>query len=283
MKTRRVKVAAAQMTSGTDKAANVAQASELLARAVGEGATYVQLPEYFNYLGPASTYAAAAEPIPGPTTTALADLAKRHGVTVHLGSLLERVEGVSRPSNTSVVIGPSGAILGIYRKVHLFDVEIPEVVTSRESDVVAPGEELVVARLAKFTLGLSVCFDLRFPELYRALSAAGAEVLAVPSAFNAGTGLAHWEVLVRSRAIENNAYVVAAAQSGTTAEGIATYGHAMIVDPWGAVLDESKQEGPDLVTAVLDLDDVSRRRAQIPVMRFRRPLVYGSAVRVLGA
>jgi predicted amidohydrolase len=138
-----------------------------------------------------------------------------------------------------------------------------------------------MVRIATLQLGLSICFDLRFPEMYRELAHSGAEVLAIPSAFNAVTGKAHWEILLRSRAIENHAFVVAAAQVGTTNEGIATYGHSMIVDPWGEILAESTSTGPDVITATLDLDEVAKRRGQIAVLNFRRPDLYAQGVHVV--
>ena len=282
MKARTVSVAAVQMNSGSDPDHNLESAIALIELAADEGATYVQVPEYFNYLGPARRYGEVAESIPGPTTKRLAAVAKRRRVHLHLGSMLERREG-DRPFNTSVLIDAAGSIVATYRKAHLFDVDVPGAVTHRESDDLSAGEELVVARLKRFSVGLSVCFDVRFPELYQELAANGADVLAVPAAFNASTGQSHWHVLVRSRAIENHAFVVAATQAGVTAEGIATFGHALIVDPWGVILAESSGSEPQGITATLDLDEVLRRRAQIAVTRFRRPALYRRPVRVIGA
>ncbi len=281
MRSRIVTVAAVQLNSGPRPEENVAAAIGLVERAAETGATYVQLPEYFNYLGPAHGFGEVAETIPGPTTDRLGAVAKRRRINLHLGSMLER--GGAHPYNTSVLIGPTGSIVATYRKTHLFDVDVPGQITHRESDSLARGDELVVARLKRFSVGLSVCFDVRFPELYRALAAAGADVLAVPAAFNAATGRSHWHVLIRSRAIENHAFVVAAAQAGITEDGIATYGHALIVDPWGTILAESTGDDAQVITATLDLDEVNRRRAQIAVMRFRRPTLYRRPVRVIGA
>jgi predicted amidohydrolase len=273
-------VAAVQMSSGSNTSRNLDEAERLVTEAADRGAHYVQLPEYFNYLGPFSGFARAAEPVPGPTTTRMATLARSRGVSVHLGSLLEESSEKGKFFNTSVVFAPNGTIVATYRKIHLFDVNVPDAIVHRESDVIAPGHEMVVARLDGFTLGLSICFDLRFPELYRALALAGAEVIAIPAAFNAVTGRAHWDTLVHARAIENHAFVIAAAQVGTTAEGIATYGHSLIVDPWGEALAESTGDRPEVLLATLDLSEVARRRAQIAVMDFRRPDVYHRAVRV---
>jgi deaminated glutathione amidase len=272
-------VAAVQLSSGSNTAHNVDEAERLVNDAADQGAEYIQLPEFFNFLGSFSGYAGVAETVPGPTTARMAALAKSRSVTLHLGSLLELSREKDRFFNTSVVIGPDGEIIATYRKVHLFDVNVPGAIVQRESDIIAPGNEIVVARLEGYSLGLSICFDVRFPELYRALALAGADVLAIPAAFNAVTGLAHWDLLVRARAVENHAFVVAATQAGTTAEGIATYGHALIVDPWGNALAESTSDGPEVVMATLDLSDVERRRSQIAVLEFRRPEVYERDVR----
>ena len=280
--THEVNVAAVQLSSGSDRQSNLESAHQLVEDAARQGATYVQLPEYFNFLGPLRRYAEMAESIPGPTTEEMARLATRLGVTLHLGSLLETSPVPGKSYNTSVVIDPTGAIVATYRKAHLFDVDVPGAVQHRESDVIAAGEELVIANLDAFNLGLSVCFDVRFPELYRALAVNGAEVIAIPAAFNASTGRAHWEVLVRSRAIENHAFVVAAAQAGTTKEGIATYGHSMIVDPWGQVLACATSDEPEVIVAALDIDEVTRRRGPIAVIDLRRDELYGSKVRQQG-
>ena len=280
--THEVNVAAVQLASGSERRTNVEIARQLVEDAAGLGATYIQLPEYFNFLGPLRRYGEMAETIPGPTTEEMARLATRLGVTLHLGSLLETSPVAGKSYNTSVVIDAQGEIVATYRKAHLFDVDVPGAVQIRESDVIAAGEELVIANLDDFDLGLSVCFDVRFPELYRALAVNGAEVIAIPAAFNASTGRAHWEVLVRSRAIENHAFVVAAAQAGTTSEGIATYGHSMIVDPWGEVLASATSDGPEVVVASLDIDEVARRRGQIAVMELRRDELYESSVRQRG-
>lgn len=275
MSDNKITVAALQMTSGADEGYNVERAFALLEDAIGRGATYVQLPEYFNYYGSTSRYGEVAELIPGPLTRRLGELALAHRVTIHVGSMLERSIDATTYFNTSVVIGEDGQVRATYRKVHLFDVEVTGEVSYRESRAIGAGHELVTVELGEFTLGLSICFDLRFPELYRTLALRGATVLAIPSAFNARTGRAHWEVLVRARAIENLCFVVAATQVGTTAQGLASYGHAMIVDPWGEVLASSDAEGEDVIVASIDLGEVARRRAQIATLDLRRPDLYG--------
>jgi predicted amidohydrolase len=271
-----IKVAAVQLTSGSDPAANVDSAIELVLDAANQGATYIQLPEYFNYLGPAKGFAAVAETVPGPTTARLAETARARGVTIHIGSMLETSEVAGKCYNTGVVLDPAGQIAATYRKTHLFDIDVPGEVVYRESDVIEPGQQLVVVDVAGFKLGMSICFDLRFPEMYRRLAVNGATVLAIPASFAVPTGIAHWEVLVRARAIENHAFVVAAAQVGTTAEGIATYGHSMIVGPWGEVLAQALAGGRDVLVATLDMAQVARRRSQIAVLDLRRPDVYDS-------
>jgi predicted amidohydrolase len=263
------------MTCGSDVERNVTTALELIERAVERGATYVQVPEYVTYYGSARGYAAAAETVPGPSTGRFAELARRAGVVVHVGSLLEASPVEGRYHNTSVLIGPRGDVLATYRKAHLFDVEVPGEVAYRESDAIVAGDEVVVADLGEFRLGLSICFDLRFPELYRRLAVAGATVLAVPSAFAEATGRVHWEVLLRARAIENHAFVVAAAQVGPSRDAPATWGHSMIVGPWGEILAESTSPGPDVIVAPVDLAEVEARRAQIAVLALRRPDLYG--------
>ncbi len=275
---RTLRVAAIQLASGTDAAANVARALALVEEAARAGARYIQLPEYTTYLGPPAGAAGAAETVPGPATDLFAAAARRLGVVVHVGSLLERTAG--RPANTSVVLGPDGRVAATYRKVHLFDVDVPGAVAYRESDALVAGDELVAVDLDGLRLGLSVCFDLRFPDLYGALARAGAQVLAIPAAFNAVTGAAHWHVLTRARAIENHAFVVAAAQAGRTPEGVATFGHALVVDPWGVILAEAQGDEPQVVAATLDLDAVTARRAQIDVLALRRPDAYARGVRV---
>jgi deaminated glutathione amidase len=276
-------VAAVQLSSGSDVARNVNEAERLVNDAADLGATYIQLPEFFNVHRRFPGFESAAETVPGPTTTRMAALAKSRGVTLHLGSLLEVATVTGKFFNTSAVIGSDGEIVATYRKIHLFDINVPGAVVQRESDHITPGDDIVVARFEDFSLGLSICFDVRFPELYRALALAGADVLAIPAAFNATTGLAHWDLLVRARAVENHAFVVAATQVGTTDEGIATYGHALIVDPWGEALAEARSDGPEVVMATLDLGEVERRRDQIAVMDFRRTDVYEREVHVTDA
>jgi predicted amidohydrolase len=265
------------MTSGDDVALNHATIIRLVAHASDLGATYIQLPEYATYWGPRAGYAAAATSLEGAFVRQLGLLAKGRGVTVHLGSMLESAPQ-GRSFNTSVVIGPSGHVDAVYRKIHLFDARPPGGATYCESEDITPGDEMAVVTVGEMRLGLSICFDVRFAELYRALTLAGASVLAVPAAFSASTGPAHWEVLLRARAIENHAFVIAAAQVGTTAQGLATHGHSMIIDPWGVVIVDSTLPGEDVLIADLDLAQVATRRRQIAVTNLRRPEVYAREV-----
>jgi predicted amidohydrolase len=272
--THQVRVAAVQLASGPEPEENVERATDLVRRAASGGARYVQLPEYFNYRGPASRYHSVAESVPGATTTHLGALARELGITLHVGSIFERAPAPEKSFNTSVMISPSGEVVAAYRKVHLFDVNVPGGIEHQESKNIASGDRLVVVEVEGFSLGMSVCFDVRFPELYRALCLDGATVLAVPSSFAVATGRVHWTTLLRARAIENEAYVIAAAQAGTTSEGVSSYGHSMIIDPWGEVLAESTIDGEDVLLALIDLDEVARRRSQIAVFDLRRPDVY---------
>jgi predicted amidohydrolase len=274
--TRELRVAAVQLASGPEPEENVERAMVLVRRAASEGARYVQLPEYFNYRGPTERYRSVAESVPGATTVRLSALARELGITLHVGSLFEQAAELEKSFNTSVVISPSGDIVATYRKVHLFDVNVPGGIEHRESKNIAPGDRLVVADVEGFVLGMSVCFDVRFPELYRALCLAGATVLAVPSSFAVATGRVHWATLLRARAIENEAYVIAAAQAGTTSGGVSSYGHSMIIDPWGEVLAESTLDGEDVLVTAIDLDEVGRRRSQIAVFDLRLPDVYNN-------
>jgi predicted amidohydrolase len=266
----RVIAAVVQMTSGPDREANLARASALVGEAAGRGAMLVVLPEVFacRAAGPAET--AGAEPIPGPTTAAMADLARRAGVWLCAGSLLEAVAGDARAYNTSCVLDPAGTIVARYRKVHLFDVDLPGRVAVRESDRRLPGDRPVVVSTPAAILGCSICYDLRFPELYRRLAKAGAEVLLVPSAFTFPTGEAHWEILCRARAIENQCYLLAANQTGESPHGHRDYGHSMIVDPWGTVL-ARVEDGEGVAVAELDGERLARVRRELPALRHARP------------
>ena len=262
-------IAAVQMTSGADKAENVAKATALIRRAASRGASFVGVPENFSWMGPEAERDQNAETLEGPTLAAMQALAREFGITLLAGSVLESGAPGGRLFNTSVLFGPDGARLGVYRKMHLFDVEVGDGQTYRESSAVAPGTEVVVANAPLGKVGLSVCYDLRFPELYRKHSEAGAVLLTVPAAFTLATGKDHWEVLLRARAIENQAYVIAPAQQGRHPKDRMTWGHAMIVDPWGLVTARAS-EGEGLAMAEFDPALLARLRKTLPALQHRR-------------
>lgn len=262
-------LAAVQMNSGPDKARNLDTAERWIEEAARRGAALVGLPENFSWMGPEAERAAAIEPLDGPSLQRMSELSKRLRVTLLAGSILEAGAPGGRVYNTSVVFGPDGARLAVYRKIHLFDVEIGDGATYRESQTVAPGTEVVVAETAVAKLGMSVCYDLRFPELYREHARRGASLIAVPAAFTLMTGKDHWEVLLRARAIENQSYVFAPAQHGRHSGNRLTYGHAMVVDPWGLVVARAS-DGEGLALAEYDPDVVARVRSSLPCLDHRR-------------
>ncbi|GII25568.1 hydrolase [Planosporangium mesophilum] len=257
-----------QLNARDDRAENLRVARDLLDRAAAAGAELAVLPEYVDYLGPARG-APKPEPVDGEFGGFFADAARELEMWIHAGSFHEVGPDPERTYNTSLVFGPDGALASVYRKIHLYDVEIPGRVSYHESRTVAPGTETVVAAVEDLRVGLSICYDLRFPELYRRLATSGANVLVVPAAFMAHTGRDHWEVLLRARAIENQCYVVAAGQIGDHDPGRTCYGRSMIVDPWGTVL----AQAPDVVgvtVADLDLDRLATVRAELPSLANRR-------------
>ncbi|MEO8469076.1 MAG: carbon-nitrogen hydrolase family protein [Chloroflexota bacterium] len=265
-------VALIQTDAGADPEANIARAAELAEAAVVAGARLVALPEYLQYRGSDAGFRASARPIPGPFTAPFADIAKRHACWILAGSLAETSADPGRPYNTSTLIGPDGSIVARYRKIHLFDVSIDDGPVDLESARVMAGTQAVIAEVEGARIGMTVCYDLRFPELYRTLALGGAEILTVPSNFTERTGRDHWEVLLRARAIENGAWVLAPSQIGGP-PGHPAYGHAMVVDPWGIVV----AQAPDreaIVHAVIDTSRVAAARRQIPALANRRPEAY---------
>ena len=229
----RIRVACVQMTSRADKSANLEKAERLVAQAAATGADVVVLPEKWNAIGDAAVYHATAEPLDGgESVAAMSGWARTHGITLVGGSIAERREGREKLSNTSLVFDPEGQLVATYRKIHLFDVEVGGVVY-RESEAEEPGDEPVVAEVEDWSIGLSICYDIRFPELYRILTLEGAELVTVPAHFTTPTGKDHWHVLMRARAIENQLYVAAAAQIGETLPGKPAYGRSLIVGPVG--------------------------------------------------
>ena len=261
--------AAIQMTAGNDKRANLERAARLVRVGAARGANLVALPEVFNWRGKRAEQVAAAETLDGESLGMMARLARELRIHIVAGSITERGEDSSRSYNTSVLLGPDGGRLAVYRKIHLFDVDLPGRVTVRESDSKIAGADVVCAETPVGAIGLSICYDLRFPELYRQLAFAGARILMVPSAFTFPTGEAHWEPLIRARAIENQAYVIASAQFGPNVYGYSDYGNSMIVDPWGRVLARAAdQEG--VVVAPIDLEYQDRVRSELPALKHAR-------------
>ncbi len=268
----RLPVALVQLDATDDVDANIATAVTLADEAAAGGARLVALPEYLQFRGPDEGFRASARPVPGPFTDAFADVARRYDAWILVGSLAETSSDDARPHNTSVLIAPDGSIAATYRKIHLFDVAVEAGPVDTESARVMAGEETVVADVDGVSVGLSICYDLRFPELYRTLALAGAEVLTVPANFTERTGRDHWEVLLRARAIENGAWVLAPSQIGGP-PGQPAFGRSMIVDPWGTVV----AQAPDrvgIIRADVETDRVAAVRRQIPVLANRRPVAY---------
>ncbi len=269
----RFRVACVQLSAGPVKADNLATAERLVAEAPAQGAGLVVLPEKWNAWGSAEVLRANAEPLEGgETVAALAGWARGHGVAIVGGSITEEREGRDRLSNTCPVLDADGELVAVYRKIHMFDVDVGGV-AYRESEAEEPGDETVVCAAGGWLVGLSVCYDLRFPELYRILALEGAELVTVPAAFTAFTGKDHWELLLRARAVENQCYVAAANQWGTYDAGKASYGHSLIVDPWGVVLAEAPDEDC-VIVAELDRDRLERIRAELPSLANRQAAAY---------
>ena len=272
MSGRKMVAAAIQMSSTPDKAENFATAERLIRDAQTAGAELVALPELWSCHGLPTVYRENAEPIPGPTTDFLGNLARELGIYIVGGSILETTPTTPKLHNTSTFYGPDGELGAVYRKIHLFDVKAPDR-EYLESKTIEPGSEVVTAKAGAATLGLSICYDVRFPELYRLLALRGAEILTVPAAFTLATGKDHWELLLRARAVENQSFVVAPAQYGQKADGRMTYGRSMIVDPWGTVL-ATCPDRDGYALATLDLDYLDRFREEFPSLKNRRPKTY---------
>ena len=269
-----LRTAVVQMNTRDDPKENIAAAEYALDQAASMGAQFASLPEYWTYLGPYAGFDQAAQTLSGPAITMLREKARRHKMIVHGGSIVEpHPQQKGKFQNTSVLINRDGEIVATYRKIHLFDVVLSNGEKHLESERIVPGEEIVTAEVDGVTFGLSVCYDLRFPELYRSLALQGTQILLVPAGFTLHTGRDHWEVLLRARAIENLCYVVASAQVGIYPPNKVCFGRSMIVDPWGLVLTQA-QDLPTVVMADLDLTQIDRVRTQIPCLNHRRPQAY---------
>ncbi|MBI2777540.1 MAG: carbon-nitrogen hydrolase family protein [Chloroflexi bacterium] len=268
-------VALIQTDAGDDPERNVARAAALADDAAANGARLVALPEYLQYRGSDAGFRASARAIPGPFTAPFQAVAREHACWILAGSLAEASADPDRPYNTSSLIGPDGEIRARYRKIHLFDVAVDAGPVDTESARVTGGTDAVVADIDGAHLGLTICYDLRFPELYRTLALRGAEILAVPSNFTERTGRDHWEVLLRARAIENGAWVIGPSQTGGP-PGQPAFGRSMVIDPWGIVVAQAP-DGEAIVHAVIDTDRVREVRRQIPALANRRPATYDLA------
>jgi deaminated glutathione amidase len=269
-----VRAGAVQLNSTDDIGRNLATADRLVREAAGAGAQLVVLPEKWSVLGTAEQMAAGAQTLDGEAVSWARATARELGIDLVAGSIVERVPGEAKSRNTSVHVTPGGDIRAVYRKLHMFDVEV-DGVRYAESDNEQPGDEIVVSELAHGArLGMTICYDVRFPELYRRLAVGGAEVIAVPSAFTLATTRDHWEILLRARAIENACFVIAANQIGSHPPGNRSGGRSMIIDPWGLVL-ATATDAETAIVADLDFDRLSQVGRQLPALAHRRVDVYG--------
>ena len=270
-----MRAAAVQLECTTDTEANLASAERLVRAAAAGGAELVVLPERLDIRGGTSDYLAGAEPLDGRPVEWARALARELGIDLVAGSIAERREGHERVSNTSVHVGPDGEIRAVYRKIHMFDIEV-EGTVSRESEHTEPSAEIVLSETAGGVgLGLTVCYDLRFPELYRILALRGARIVTVPANFTRVTGQAHWEVLLRARAIEDQVFVIAPGQGNLPDTDADSYGNSMIVDPWGEVLARAPMEGEHVIAADLDLARQEEIREKLPSLANRVDAAYG--------
>jgi len=267
-----VRAAAVQLNSNGDKDRNLAAAERLVRAAAADGAEFVALPEKWNLLAGGEELVAGAEPLDGPSLTAARGWARELSIHLVAGSICERGREGEKPSNTSVLIGPAGDDLAVYRKIHMFDVDAGGV-SYRESEFERPGSEPVTAAVGEIAAGLTVCYDLRFPELFRILALRDARLIAVPSAFTLATGRDHWEVLLRARAIENQLFVIAPNQWGEAPPHYSSFGRSAIVDPWGVVL-ATAADDEGFVAAELDFAAQDRIRESLPSLANRRPGAY---------
>lgn len=270
---RKYMIGVLQLDTQNNKEENLKTVCGFIDEAVSKGAKLVTMPETMHCIGEnVGEGGKRIEPIPGYSIGILQQKAREHGIYIHCGSISEEREGEERYYNTSVLLAPDGAIIARYRKLHTFDVTLPDGTEHRESDRVMPGKEIVDVETELGHLGLSICYDMRFPELYRILALRGAQVLFSPANFTTPTGTAHWDSILRTRAIENGCYMVAAAQIGKK-PSMDAFGNSMVIDPWGTVIARAKN-GPCVVMAEIDLDDVDRVRGQIPSLKNRRTDLY---------
>ncbi len=274
-----MRAGAVQLNATQDTDRNLVAADRLVRRAAAQGAELIVLPEKWSVLGAADQIAAGAQPLDGECITWARGVAREFGIDLVAGSIAERVEDREKNSNTSVHVAPDGEVRAVYRKIHMFDVEVDGTVYA-ESEREQPGDEAIVSRLADGAgLGMSICYDVRFPELYQALVAGGAEVITVPAAFTLPTTRDHWELLLRARAIETQSFVIGANQIGSHPGGYRSGGRSMIVDPWGLVL-ATAADAETAIVADLDFSLLRDVRRRLPSLTHRRPEIYWASTRV---
>lgn len=264
----RLKVAAVQLDSNENKKRNISHTVKFVKEAIASKAEFIVLPETFNYRGDSKDLNSISEKIPGESLLPLIDLAKRYNVWILAGSIYEKAMNSVKPYNTSALIDNLGNIKAKYRKIHQFDISI-EGKNISESKRNLAGKEIVISSINGLKIGLSICYDIRFPEMYRKYSEEGVELICAPSSFTAQTGQAHWEVLVRARSIENQCFVVAPNQSGVGTDSVMTFGNSMIADPWGRILARAVKQGEEVIYADLDFGELHEIRKSLPVLKHR--------------
>lgn len=265
-------IAVVQMDTQNDKGENLRQACAFIDEAAGHGVKMICFPEVMNLIGRNVGEGGGKETVPGYTTNRLSKKAIEHQVYIHAGSITEEIPRERRSRNTSIMISPEGEVLAAYRKLHMFDITLSDGTAFNESDKVEPGNEIVTVDTELGIFGMSICYDIRFPELYRIMAARGAQILLTPASFTMPTGKDHWEPLLRARAIENGCYVVAAGQIGAK-PNYPAFGNSMVIDPWGTVIARAKDK-PGLTYAEIDLDYLDQIRKQIPSLKNRRTDLY---------
>ena len=262
--------AAIQMNSGEDKQSNLDTAIRLVEQAAARGAELIALPELFNCLGRFEAVVEAAEPIPGPPSDTMGSLGARLQITLCAGSICEQSSTAGKGYNTSLLFGPEGKLLARYRKIHLFDIDLPRQVTIQESRYIVPGDTVIASETPLGRLGQATCYDLRFPELFRRLADHAVEIMILPSAFTRPTGRDHWEILLRARAVENQAYLIAPNQCGYHTPELVSYGHSAIVDPWGRLLASAPEDSEEVILAELTHNQLEHVRTNLPALKHRR-------------
>jgi predicted amidohydrolase len=270
---KKISAAVIQLNAGSDKSQNIKNATKLIKRAAYKGAQLIALPEVFSWRGSRKEIQHNCEPIPGPTSKKMAELAASLKIFLLCGSIIETNPQSSKPFNTSILLNHRGKIIACYRKLHLFKVHMVGKATIDEKSTYSAGSEVKIARTPFGKVGFTICYDLRFPELYRTLADKGALVIFVPSAFTFETGKAHWEVLLRARAIENQVYIIAPNQCGKDPSGNKNYGHSMIVDPWGSIITQCSN-GEKIIYGELNLDYLKKVRKKLPSLHHKRKDIF---------